>query len=366
MKLKRLSLFFLTAVSLFASSTLPSQKVLKQQIGQMLIVGFEQNRVNESTQIVQDIQTYHLGGVILFDRFYHDKQKAKNIVNAQQLQTLTRTLQAYSPKPLIISIDQEGGKVQRLKEQDGFKTTHSAYDIRDFSLQEAKQSYRVLAQQLHFLGINTNFAPVVDLAINENNGVIYKLKRSYSKDPLVVASYAQSFIEALNEYGIIAVLKHFPGHGSSLEDSHKGFVDVSHTWNKTELEPYKKLIKKGGIQMIMTAHVFNEHLDENYPATLSYSVNTQLLRQTLGYEGVIISDDLQMDAILEHYNLEQTVTLAINSGVDLLLFGNQLAQTDVKTIIDTIYAQVLNKKIPYRHIQRSNERIEQLLKRIKK
>ena len=366
MRLKSMVLFFLTLTTVFASSNLPSEKILKQQIGQMLVVGFDESNVNEHSQIVKDIQNYHLGGVILFDRFYTNKTKAKNIINTKQLQILTHRLQTFSQHPLIISIDQEGGKVQRLKDFNGFKTTKSAQQIAHLSLEEAKNQYDILAQQLQNLGINTNFAPVVDLAMNEDNVVIYKLQRSYSKDPLVVTSYAQTFINALHEHHVLAVLKHFPGHGSSLKDSHKGFVDVSHTWKKIELEPYKKLIQNGNIHMIMTAHVFNKHLDKLYPATLSYAINTELLRQELGYKGVLISDDLQMDAILKHYSLEQTVTLAINSGVDLLLFGNQLAQTDVKMIIDTIYAQVLNKQIEYTKIQKANERIKQLQQYLKK
>jgi beta-N-acetylhexosaminidase len=256
--------------------------------------------------------------------------------------------------------------VQRLKERDGFIPTSSAQQIAKLEAKEAKKQYDVLAQQLQHLGINTNFAPVVDLAINKDNVVIYKLQRSYAKDVLDVVAYAQIFIDALHEHDVLAVLKHFPGHGSSLKDSHQGFVDVSHTWNKIELEPYKKLIQDSNVEMIMTAHVFNQHLDKRYPATLSYATNTALLRQELGYKGVIISDDLQMDAILKHYSLEQTVTLAINSGVDLLLFGNQLAQTDVQTIIDTIYAQVLNKQIAYTQIQKANHRIKQLQEHIKK
>lgn len=113
--------------------------------------------------------------------------------------------------------------------------------------------------------------------------------------------------------------------------------------------------------MIMTAHVFNQYLDDTYPATLSYKINTQLLREQLHYNHVIISDDLQMAAIKEHYTLKQTVTLAINSGVDLLLFGNQLAHNDLEELINTIYEEVLNKNIPYERIKESNLRINALL-----
>jgi beta-N-acetylhexosaminidase len=158
------------------------------------------------------------------------------------------------------------------------------------------------------------------------------------------------------------VLKHFPGHGSSLNDSHKGFVDVTHTWSKKELEPFIELIKQQRVQMIMTAHIFNASLDEKYPATLSQATNTQLLRETLGYQGVIISDDLQMKAISEHYSLKETVTLAINSGVDMLLFGNQLGKQDIKELVDTIYEEVIKGNIAYERIVQSNQRIKALRK----
>jgi beta-N-acetylhexosaminidase len=114
--------------------------------------------------------------------------------------------------------------------------------------------------------------------------------------------------------------------------------------------------------MIMTAHIFNASLDENYPATLSYATNTQLLRKTLGYKGVIISDDLQMKAISEHYSLKQTVTLAINSGVDMLLFGNQLGKHDIKELVDTIYEELIKGNIAYERIVQSNQRIKALRK----
>jgi beta-N-acetylhexosaminidase len=172
-----------------------------------------------------------------------------------------------------------------------------------------------------------------------------------------VNEYVTIFIDALESKNIMSVLKHFPGHGSSQDDSHKGFVDVTDTWNEIELEPYKNLIQNFKVKMIMTAHVFNRNLDKNYPATLSYEINTKLLREKLNYQGVIISDDLQMKAISEHYSLKDTVTHAINAGVDILLFGNQLALQETKQLIDTIYKEVKNGSISYDRIIESNKRI---------
>lgn len=354
-------LFILFSISLFANEpTNISDEKLKKMIGQMLIIGFDENIVTEKSSIVQTIKKYNIGGVILFDRFYKDRKKVKNIQNHQQLQLLTSKLQEYSKNKLLISIDQEGGKVQRLKNSYGFPSTPSAKKISKKEPKEAKKLYTNMAQMLWQNGINCNFAPVVDLSVNKKNFVIEGLERSYGVSPQKVSKYATVFIDALESKNIISVLKHFPGHGSSKDDSHKGFVDVSDTWNTIELQPYKNLIKNSKIKMIMTAHVFNKHLDQNYPATLSYKVNTELLRKELGFQGVIVSDDLQMKAISKHYSLKDTVTLVINSGVDILLFGNQLAVQDTKELINTIFAQVKNGSISYDRILQSNQRIEKL------
>jgi len=217
---------------------------------------------------------------------------------------------------------------------------------------------------LENLGINTNLAPSVDL-IYDYNPIIAGLNRSFSADEKQVSLYAKEFIKAHRKYEIFTAIKHFPGHGSSLEDSHNGFVDISKTWSEIELEPYIELIHSGDADMIMTAHVFNSNLDELYPSTLSYKANTELLRDKLGYKGVIVSDDLQMGAIAKHYTLEQIVTLSINSGVDMLLFGNQLSYQNSDELVETILAQVKNGAIPLSRILESNSRVEQLFTKIK-
>jgi beta-N-acetylhexosaminidase len=335
---------------------------LKKMIGRMLIVGFEDEKIDENSKIVKEIQKYDIGGVILFDRFYNDKNRTKNIRSPEQLQELTAQIKSLSTKPLLISVDQEGGKVARLKPAYGFSEIPSAMNVSKQDIPHAEDIYNKMAKMIEENGINCNFAPVVDLAVNPLNSVIVGLERSYGSSSEEVSKYAKVLINAQKKHGIISVLKHFPGHGSSLGDSHKGFVDVSDTWSAKELEPYKTLINSGDVDMIMTAHVFNSHLDEKYPATLSYKVNTKLLRQEMHYNGVIVSDDLQMKAISEHYSLKDTVTLCINAGVDMLLFGNQLASQDIDEVVDVIYSQVKNGAIPHATIVESNQRIELLLK----
>ncbi|NPA60239.1 MAG: hypothetical protein GXO30_07240 [Epsilonproteobacteria bacterium] len=338
----------------------PNDEELRKQIGRMVIVGFEDEYVDENSSIVKDIQKYDLGGVILFDRFYNDRNKTKNISSPKQLKTLTKALKTFAKKPLIIAIDQEGGKVARLKPKYGFLKIPSAKSISKVSDAKAKDIYIKQAKMLKDAGINCDFAPVVDLERNPKNKVIVGLERSYGASSEVVSEYAKIFINSLKEQNIISVLKHFPGHGSSLGDSHKGFVDITNTWDKIELEPYKKLIASKSVDMIMTAHVFNAKLDSKYPATLSYNVNTKLLREQLGFNGVIVSDDMQMRAISKHYSLKESLVLAINSGVDMVLFGNQLSKNSPKEIIDAVLEDVKSGAIKYERIKEANDHIQNL------
>ncbi len=355
----KLTLLFLT-LFLTLNASLPEDEILKKEIGRMLVVGFSDSKINKNSQIVKDIQKYDLGGVILFDKFYTGRSVTKNISSKSQLQELTSQLKAFSNRPLFISVDQEGGKVARLKPSYGFKATPSAFNVSKLSTQEARTIYDRQSKMIQESGINVNFAPVVDLNVNPKNRVIVGLERSFGKDATRVSSYAKILMDSQNKHNVISVLKHFPGHGSSLGDSHKGFVDVTNTWSEKELEPYRTLIDANAVDMIMTAHVFNSKLDKKHPATLSFEVNEKLLRGELNYRGVIVSDDMQMKAITKRYSLKESVTLAINSGVDILLFGNQLGEQSVEELIEIILNQVKVGAIKYERILESNARIENL------
>jgi len=350
-------LFFLSLTTLFAQDI-----ALKKMIGSMIMVGFDGLHVEQNSTIVQAINQEHLGGVILFDKNYQNKKQAKNITSVKQLQTLTHQLQKLTNHFILIGVDQEGGKVARLKKAYGFSPAPSATQMNKLGIDKAKLLYDKQAQELQQEGINLNFAPVVDLCSNPKNFVIVKLQRCYAQQADRVTLFAQTMIEAQTHHHIFSVAKHFPGHGSSLEDSHQGFVDVSQTWSKEELLPYQNLIRKNKLPMIMTAHVFNHTLDSHYPATLSYKINTQLLREKMGFKGVIISDDMQMKAIAKNYTLQEAITLAINGGVDILLFGNQLATTNPKEVYDIIYKQVQKGVIPQQRIRASYQRIQKLIK----
>ena len=358
--LKKLLLPFLLVSFISANDDL-NKKDIERMISKMVVLGFKGESINSNDEIYKNIES-GLGGVILFDKDPTNKKKIKNIKDPEQLKTLTSQLQNISEEKLLIAIDQEGGIVQRMKKSNGFEDTLKAKTISTKDIAFARESYKNLATMLNSNGVNLNFAPVVDLAVNKNNKVIYKLGRSYDEDAKKVTQYASVFVEEQKKQNVISVLKHFPGHGSSLADSHKGFVDITNTWSEKELEPYKEFIKNKSVDMIMTAHVFNKNLDDKYPATLSYNVNTKLLRKELGFEGVLITDDLQMYAISKHYDLRTTLKLAINSGVNMLLFANQQAkEVSLKEIVDTVYSLILNEEVGLDKIIDSNEKINMLL-----
>jgi len=353
-------LFSLFCTNLLANSAYTKPEI-ERMISRMIILGFNGESVTPSDEIYKNVKS-GLGGVVLFDKDPNDRLKIKNIRSKEQLKRLTSQLQAIPNKKLLISVDQEGGIVQRLKKEDGFVDTLKASEIALIGNDFAKQSYSAMAKDLRYSGINVNFAPVVDLAINKENKVIVAKGRSFGQSSNEVINYASIFVDELKKEKVISVLKHFPGHGSSLADSHLGFVDITDTWSQKELEPYRYFIKNNKADMIMTAHVYNKNLDKTYPATLSYEINTNILRYKLGFEGVIVSDDLQMSAISKHYDLKQTVTLAINSGVNMLLFANQQSQQiTLKQIVDTIYSQILDEQISLEKIIKSNQRIDSMM-----
>jgi beta-N-acetylhexosaminidase len=215
------------------------------------------------------------------------------------------------------------------------------------------------AAALKAAGINHNFAPVVDVNTNPANPVIGALGRSFSADPDVVAEQAAAFIRAHRDQGITTTLKHFPGHGSSRADSHVGFVDVTDTWQELELLPYRELIRLGLVDAIMTAHVFNAQLDMETVATLSKPILTGLLREQLGFDGVIFSDDMYMGAIARHFDFADAVVRAVEAGVDVITVSAHLAdgQSVAARIVDILAAAVDDGRLSETRINDSYRRI---------
>lgn len=333
---------------------------LKKKIGQMLMVGFDGFTVNESHPIAQAILAEQLGSVILFDYDCKTKQFARNIQNPDQLKKLTQQLQKYANNTLFIAVDYEGGAVNRLKTQYGFPSTKTAAEVAVLSVDEIKSYAEQMASTLKSVGINLNFAPVLDVNVNLANPIIAQLHRSFSADPNQVIRCAEIFYQAFVKNGVIAGYKHFPGHGSSEGDTHLGCVDVTETWQSIELLPYQKLLKTPENLMIMTAHIVHQKLDAaGYPASLSYAMIQKLLRNEMHFDGVVITDDLQMKAITDQYGLRESLSLAIQAGADILLVGNQLGECVIlpQEMIDWIYQDIQNGKISIERIDQSYQRI---------
>jgi len=338
-------------------------QTLEKKIGQMLMIGFHGTTATTDTKICKDIKKYNVGAVILFDYNPVNKSKPKNIANKKQLSKLTKQLQACSSDgKLLIAVDQEGGKVQRLKNKYGFYGKFpKASDVVKMDQSQIKSTYKKMSKELKSVGINYDLAPVVDLDINKKNHVIHGLGRSFGKNPKLVAKYASTFIDAMHSNGVLTSIKHFPGHGSSVGDTHKGFVDVTNLWKDVELEPYHLLKDKA--DTVMVAHVFNKKLDKKYPASLSYKTITKMLRGKLGYNGVVITDDLQMGAISKKYGLRNTLKLAINAGDDILLIGNQLDPKKTKStkkLVHTIRSLVNMGEVNVKSIDKAYARIQKL------
>ena len=314
---------------LFASPLL-SQDMdsLDVKIGQMIMVGFPGQEVMQDDPTLQEIKGGKVGGVVLFE---------KNILADNpyiKLKQLNWALQSAAPQPLFIALDHEGGKVNRLKEKYKFPKTVSAQYLGEIGSLDTVRFYgEIYASTLAGLGFNVNFAPVVDLSINKDNPVIHKIQRSYTDDPDSMTLFAQEMIAAHDRFNVISVVKHFPGHGSSHADTHLGIADVTDYWQSKEIKPYKDLIDSGQVKAVMTAHIVNKRLDTlGLPGTLSHPIVTGLLREELGFGGVVFSDDMQMHAITKYYGLEKAIKLSIQAGVDVLIFSNNIPASEERTV----------------------------------
>jgi beta-N-acetylhexosaminidase len=330
---------------------------LSLKIGQMLLIGFADTKVDE--KVLKEIKDGKVGSIIIFE---------KNIPKSNSYVALKKIIWTYQQAatiPLFIAIDQEGGRVNRLKEKYSFpRSVSAAYAGKSKSMDTVRFYAEATAATLAGLGINVNFAPTVDLASNPNNPIIAKVERSYSANADTVSMMAQAFIEEHRKLGIVTVLKHFPGHGSSKDDTHLGIADVTNTWDENELIPYKKLLQAGYVDGVMSAHIVNKKIDaRGLPGTLSDSILGQLLRKDIGYTGVVFSDDMQMHAITKHYGLEEAIKLAILAGVDVMTFSNNISGSEERTV-DKVHGiikkLVQNGMISEKRIDESYDRIMRL------
>lgn len=354
---------------------------LEEKIGQLLIVGFEDTVVNDTTKRM--IEEYKIGGFILF---------ARNIIDENQLLNLINDLKALNSEnstPLFISIDEEGGKVSRLPK--AYKRLPESKVLGDINNPDVSYEYgQLLGNRLNTVGINLNFAPVLDINSNPKNPVIGN--RSFGSTTEVVIKNGISVLKGLESTGVIPSVKHFPGHGDTSLDSHVNLPIVNKTLDELEsleLQPFKSAIKEE-VDMIMVAHILFPGLDNIYPSTMSKIILTDLLRVDLGYNGVVISDDMTMGAIIENYTLEEASLKFLKSGGDIALIchgqDNPISvinfikdnikngEITVEEIDDKVY-RILSLKNKYKledriiesiNLQELNKDTEELLNRINK
>jgi beta-N-acetylhexosaminidase len=347
-------------IILFLSATAHAQTrdSLDIKIGQMILVGITQAEVD--TVILQEVKKGNVGSIILFEKNIPKKSSA-----FAELKKIIWTYQQAAPSPIFVCIDQEGGKVNRLKEKYGFTRSITAEATgKSKSLDSARFYAEATAATLAGLGFNVNFAPCVDVAVEPTNPVIVKSGRSYSANEDTVAMMAKEFIKQHRKFGVVTVLKHFPGHGSSTTDSHFGIADVTKTWSERELKPYKILLDSGYVDAVMTCHIVNKNLDKaSRPGTLSPDILDGLLRKRLGYQGVVFSDDMQMEAITKQYGFDESIKMAIVAGVDILCFANNVPGSQkqkVERIFSVIKGAVIKGEISAQRIDESYQRIMKL------
>ncbi|HCI48418.1 MAG: hypothetical protein A2621_02485 [Alphaproteobacteria bacterium RIFCSPHIGHO2_01_FULL_41_14] len=291
---------------------------LEQKIGQLLIVGFHGTTPQDEgvEKILEDIKLSRVGGVIAY---------GYNIVDPRQITVLNRLCLSAAEDaglpPVFTTVDQEGGKVQRLTKDKGFIGFSSPEEMVKKGMEEMARLYHEMAIELKEHAFNWDFAPCVDRDPKEYKcPILGALGRVYGSDIASIVKYAGIMVDAFHEVGVLNCIKHFPGHGSAKKDSHQGFVDVTDLWRAEEMDPFFQLAKKGKVDAVMTAHIFNAKLDSKYPATLSKGT-LQKLRDH-GYDGVIISDDLHMSAIQEKFGFEEAAVKALQAGNDMVIYSN--------------------------------------------
>lgn len=294
----------------------------EQKVAALIMMGFNGKTPEDagSQAMASAIQQRKVGGVLTLGHNFGGDQSPK---------ALAHFLQSASPDglPVLIGIDQEGGRIQRLAGPQGWKAMPSAEAVaQTMSPAEAEALYSRVACTLRQWGFTYNLGPVVDLAREPKNRVIVGLKRSFGNNPERVADYAGAAVRAHRNCGVLTALKHFPGHGSSLGDSHKGFTDVTDHWTPEEMDPYHILIRRGLVDSVMTAHISHQKVDPDYPASLSPEFIGQVLRQTLGFQGLVISDDMTMGAIADHYGVVEASVQALLAGGDVILIATALDQ----------------------------------------
>ncbi len=337
--MKRIVIFF---VCFFSMSFAFAEANLPRAVGQMMMVGFVGTSVNAKSPIVEVIKKYHVGGIILFDHLEKKKGKhwiPRNVNNPEQVKKLISQLQKFAKQyqdyPLLIAINQEGGDINALTREKGFDLDGNWSQAElgksgDQSLIYQQALFR--GKLLQYLGVNVDLAPVADLNINPKNPGIGLLERSFGHDAGNVAVDLATTISAYHAAKIHCTLKHFPGFGSASQNTDYAVANVSASWRETELIPYHRLIQENkACSFIMSTHAINRQLDASgVPMTFSRKVISNLLRDQLHFQGVVITDDMDAKAVRQLFKPEKAIRLAVLAGNDMILYGGTFGHDPIQ------------------------------------
>ena len=357
----------LASATLLATPLLPKPWVSRAQaqtdermIAQMLVLGFSGTSSADSgaQKLAQHLAAGRVGGVCFL---------GNNTRSRAGIESMTQLFQsaAKTGKPLI-SVDQEGGAVQRLGAKSGWAAIPAAQAVAARNTPEqARGIYAQMARELKAAGFNLNLAPVVDLGFEPKNPIVYKWGRAFGKDGATVAQYAGAFVEGHRSQGVLTAHKHFPGHGSTFVDSHDRPVDLIPTWRADELVPFRDMAKRGLIDIVMSGHLTHAKITGGLPATLSPSA-VRFLRQDIGFNGAVMTDDLDMKAIRSSFSLEDAIVRAVSAGHDLILLSNSLQPDDMlpQKAVAAVKAAAAAGRITPGQIEASAQRIAALQARV--
>jgi beta-N-acetylhexosaminidase len=322
---------------------------LDEKIGQLIIAGIDGYENDEYSR--QLIEKYHVGGFVLFKRNIEDAEQMLELVNS-----LKENNSSVNSIPLFLSIDEEGGRISRMPEE--FMRIPTSKSIG--RLNNNKLTYKIgsiLGRELKAFGLNMNFAPVLDVNSNPENPVIGD--RAFGDDPNTVSEHGIQAMRGIQSQNIISVVKHFPGHGDTSEDSHFGLPSVNNDMerlNSFELVPFSAVIKNNA-DAIMIAHILLTEIDPDNPATLSSTVISGMLREDMGFGGIVITDDMTMGAILNNYDIGEAAVKSINAGSDMILVCHGFDKQ--KAVLNAVRDAVEKGDIS---VKRINESVYRILK----
>ncbi|MFT5871690.1 MAG: beta-N-acetylhexosaminidase [Clostridium sp.] len=327
---------------------------LDEKIGQMLVVGIEGYDLNNNTKTL--LEKYKVGGVILFSNNVQDVSQLLNLLNSLKKEN------SFNKIPLFLSVDEEGGRVTRMpKEFQKFPTSRAIGKINDETL-----SYKIgstIAYEIGSVGFNMNFAPVLDVNSNPKNPVIGD--RSFGSNVNIVSRLGIQTMKGIQSGNIIPVVKHFPGHGDTMVDSHLGLPSVNNDLKRLkslELIPFVEAIKSNA-DAVMIAHILLPKIDSENPSSMSKIIITDILRMNLNFNGVIITDDMTMGAIVKNYNISEAAVKSVKAGSDIVLvchgYENEVA------VINALKNAILKGEISGQRIDESVYRIMMLKKKYK-